>query len=298
LWDQKDFLRDVDEGRFYLPDAEEGERETLVTSSIDAEPEQCLRVPGPSFLPMIAAVFTGGAFIFPTYHLYAAGLISGAVAICVILLWLWTGTAVIPEKPDKDVGLGLRLPLYASGPRSVGWWAMFITMLGDMTAFLSLVFAHFFCWTVHADFPPATSPGAGLVWPGLGLALLLAAWLATFFARGWNRRGDVSAMRIALAAAVALASLGGACLLAGPWVNGLDPTAHVYPAMVWILLIWTALHVGAGIIMQLYCIARSAAGLLTPSHDIDLCNVTLFWHFVAATTLITVAVVALFPGLA
>ncbi len=72
LWDQKDFMRDVDEGRFYLPDAEEGERETLVTSSIDAEPEQCLRVAGPSFLPMIAAVFTGGAFIFPTFHMYVA----------------------------------------------------------------------------------------------------------------------------------------------------------------------------------------------------------------------------------
>ena len=147
-------MRDVDEGRFYLPDAEEGERETLITSSIDAEPEQCLRVAGPSFLPLIAAVFTGGAFIFPTFHMYAATLISAALALGAILAWLWTGTAIIPEKPEKDVGLGLRLPLYVSGPRSVGWWAMFITMLGDMTAFLSLVFGYFFYWTVHADFPP------------------------------------------------------------------------------------------------------------------------------------------------
>ena len=32
LWDQPNFVRDVDEGRFYLPDAEELKRETLVTS--------------------------------------------------------------------------------------------------------------------------------------------------------------------------------------------------------------------------------------------------------------------------
>ena len=31
--------------------------------------------------------------------------------------WLWTGTAFIPEKEEKDVGLGLTLPLYVSGRR-------------------------------------------------------------------------------------------------------------------------------------------------------------------------------------
>jgi cytochrome c oxidase subunit I+III len=291
-------MRAVDEGRFYLPDAEEGERETLVTSSIDAEPEHCLRVPGPSFLPMIAAVFTGGAFIFPTFHMYAAGLISAALALGFILVWLWTGTAIIPEKPDKDVGLGLRLPLYLSGSRSVGWWAMFITMLGDMAAFFSLVFGYFFYWTVRTDFPPAPALGPGLAWPLLGLIALLGAWLLTVAARHLNRRGDPPAMRAALAAATALALLGGAALLAGPWFAGLDPVAHVYPAVVWILLIWAVLHVGAGVIMQLYCIARSFAGLLTSAHDIDICNVALFWHFVAATALVTVATVALFPMVA
>jgi cytochrome c oxidase subunit I+III len=298
LWDQENFMRDVDEGRFYLPDAEEGERETLVTSSIDAEPEQCLRLAGPSFLPMIAAIFTGGLFILPTFHMYAAGLISGALALCVILVWLWTGTAMIPEKRAKDVGLGLTLPLYLSGPRSVGWWAMFITMLGDMTAFASLVFAYFFFWTIHADFPPPAALGPGLVWPLLGLAALLGAWLLTVAARRSNGRGDLAAMRGALAAAAALAVLGGAALLAGPWFAGLDPTAHAYPAVVWILLIWTALHVGAGIVMQLYCIAGSLAGRLTPEFDIDIRNVALFWHFLAATAVITVTVVALFPMVA
>ncbi len=58
------------------------------------------------------------------------------------------------EKAEKDVGLGVIAPLYVSGPQAVGWWAMFITMLGDMTAYLSLVFAYFFYWTIHTDFPP------------------------------------------------------------------------------------------------------------------------------------------------
>jgi hypothetical protein len=42
--------RDIKAGRFYLPDALEGRRETLVTSVLDAEPHQCLRVGGTSVL--------------------------------------------------------------------------------------------------------------------------------------------------------------------------------------------------------------------------------------------------------
>src|SRR5687768_2405863 len=70
LWQQPNFMRDVDEGRFYLPDAEEGKRETLVTTIIDAQPIQCLRVSGPSFVAFWAAMFTGGIFIFSTFHLW------------------------------------------------------------------------------------------------------------------------------------------------------------------------------------------------------------------------------------
>ena len=63
---------------------------------------------------------------------------------------------------------------------------------------------------------------------------------------------------------------GGAALLAGPWVTGLDPTSHVYPATVWLLVIWTAVHVAVGVIMQLYCVARRLAGRMTARHDIDI----------------------------
>ncbi len=132
------------QGRFYLPDAEEGKREMIVTSIIDAQPIQCLRVPGPTFLTLFAAVFTGGVFIFPTYKLWWPIAISGVLALGTILIWLWTGSAFIPEKDEKYVGHNLTLPLYASGPTSVGWWAMFITLLGMMTAFVSLVFGYFF----------------------------------------------------------------------------------------------------------------------------------------------------------
>jgi cytochrome c oxidase subunit I+III len=295
LWDQPNFMRDVDQGRFFLPDAEEGMRETLVTTAIDAQPIQCLRVPGPTFLTLFAALFTGGVFIFSTYHWWWPAAISGVLALGAILVWLWTGTAWIPEKEEKDVGLGLRLPLYVSGPRSVSWWAMFITMLGDMTAFVCLVFGYFFYWTIHDDFPPDPSAGPGVVWPTVSAVLLLGSWALTVLARRCNRRDRAALFYAGLVSAAALAVAGGGALLAGPWLSGLDPASHAHPATVWMLVLWTVVHVAAGLIMQLYCIARRLAGRMTARHDIDVVNVALYWHFMAVTAVVTVAVIAGFP---
>ena len=88
------------------------------------------------------------------------------------------------------------------------------------------------------------------------------------------------------------------------------PTIHRYEqnkrgvspsvALVWSLSgrSSTALHAGTGVIMQLYCLARRAAGRMTARYDIDIHNVALFWHFVALTAVVTVAVIAGFPWVA
>ncbi|HRY24474.1 MAG TPA: cytochrome c oxidase subunit I [Geminicoccaceae bacterium] len=295
LWEQANFVRDVDEGRFFLPDAEEGERETLVTSVLDAEGVQCLRVPGPTFLTMAAAVFTGGVFIFATYHWYAATAVSGVLALASIIAWLWTGTAVIPEKDEKHIGHGRTLPLYMSGPRSVGWWAMCITMIGDMTAFFSLVFTYFFFWTVNPSFPPEAAPGPGVLWPAVALAMLIGAWALTTMARRWNARDRVLSLRAGLALAIVLAAASMGALVFGVRGTGLDPTASSYGATVWVLILWLAAHVAVGSVMQAYCIARSMAGKLTGKWDIEIRNVSLYWHFLAFTAAATTAVIALFP---
>ena len=44
------------QARFYLPDAAEGRRETLVTSVLDAEPVQCLRVGGTTVSTIVGRV--------------------------------------------------------------------------------------------------------------------------------------------------------------------------------------------------------------------------------------------------
>src|SRR5690606_32820069 len=121
------------------------------------------------------------------------------------------------------------------------------------TAFLSLVFGYLFYWTAKDDFLPADASLG--VWPIVGLIAVGASWALTLLGRRLNRAGRGGAFYGALALGVGLAIAGAVALLAGPYVEGMDPTRHVYPAMVWLLLGWTALHVALGVVMQLYCVA-------------------------------------------
>ncbi|WP_375271197.1 cytochrome c oxidase subunit I [Sphingomonas sp.] len=296
IWDQPNFVANVDEGRFFLPDAEEGRRETIITTAVDARPAQVIRLGTPSVVPMITAVALGSVFILTTYHLYWAALAGGMATLAAVLWWLWS-TAEIPEKPEKSIGHGIVLPLYRSGPAAPGWWAMFITMMADATAFSGLVFGYYFYWTVHPDFPP-TGPGMdgpGTFWPMVALALTLASWAMTVAARELHGQGQVTVARglLALGIVVTLASL--LAGIAGPWLTGLAPKLHVYGAIVWTLAIWTATHAGVGVICQSYTLARSFAGRMTPDHDADLRNITVFFHFLALTAIVTYATIGLFP---
>lgn len=169
---------------------------------------------------------------------------------------------------------------------------MFITMMADATAFSGLVFGYYFYWTIHPDFGTGfDGPGSG--GPMTALALSLASWASTLIAREVHHRGSVNAARglLVVGALTAIASLfaGIACL------DGLDPEANVYPAIVWVLVVWTVVHAAIAAIMQLYTLARSVAGRMTPTHDADIRNITVYMHFFALTAIVTYLTIGLFP---
>jgi len=266
----------------------------LITSSIDATPIQCMRIPGPTYITLIAAIAVGGIFIFPTFKMYGLMGVSIIASIAVIAVWMWTGTGEIPEKDTKDVGLGVTLPLYMSGRHSAGWWAMGITMLAVFTAYVCLVFGYIFYWTLHERFVP--DDAGSLAWiAAVGLAATTAAWGLTMTARRANTADRARAFYACAAASVVAALAGGALIPAHLYLADLNPTVHVYAAIVWVLAIWSAVQTAIGAVMLAYCIARRAAGRMDARHDIDIVNVELYWHFTMVTNAITVALNAGVP---
>ena len=294
LWQQENFLEDVDNGRFLIPDAPDMRRETIITSVVDGRPEQVLQVPGNSWWPLLAAIATGGLFIGATFHAWVITGISGALAFVLILCWLWT-TAERPARNERDAGCGYVLPLYVSGPQSVGWWAMFITVLADGTAFVSVIFGYYFYWTTAETWPPPSLGELDLLIPAVAFPFLLLAAGLIRWALVVLRNSRIGRFKLAV-------GLGCACLLAFGglellWLLGanLDPTAHSYPAIIWTILLYLLIHVALSLVMGLYVLARLRAGRLAPGFDIDLRNSALFWYFTAIMGVIAMATVHLFP---
>lgn len=297
LWDDPELPGKMERGECYLADAREGRRETLVTSVLDARPEQCMRVSGPGYPPLVAAVFTGAAFILATFSVYSWAAVAGVLAVVAILYWLWTSTGLAPEAAEKDVGLGVRLPTYVSGPKSCGWWAMFITMLGDLTAFVSILFGYFFFWTIHEAFPPPGAAPLGIAWPLAGVVAAGIAWLSTRLAIGWTAERHWHHHRSALVLGMTASAVATGCLVFGPLQAGMDPTEHVYPATVWLILGWLAMHCALGFLMQGYCLARSFTSHFGEERNMEIWNVALYWSFTLVMTAGGTVVIVGFPAL-
>src|SRR3546814_1767334 len=118
-----------------------------------------------------------------TIQAYGSSLACGVLAIPCVLRWLWeTDRPVTTE--SADIGAGIRLPTYVTGPKTPGWWAMIILLIVIGMIFLMAVFSYLYPYGVHPSF--WTSPPS-LFWffPFLaahGLAslfALLARWLLT-----------------------------------------------------------------------------------------------------------------------
>lgn len=147
LWDQPNLAEDVDAGRYYLPNAPTGGRETIITSPIDAKPQYVLQMPGPSWPTVLAAVGTAGFFLFLTVKMVIPAVLSGILAVWMVWKWLWS-TDPGPSHPPVDIGGGIKLPVHMTGASSHSWWAMIVLILVSGSMFASLLFAYLFLWTV------------------------------------------------------------------------------------------------------------------------------------------------------
>lgn len=294
LWQQENFLDDVDNGRFLLPDAPDMKRETIITSVVDAKPEQVLRVPGPSSWPILCAAATGGVFLASTFHWWWITGISAVLAFVFILCWVWH-TAEIPEKPTRDAGCGYVLPLYVSGPQSVGWWALFIMILGDAAAFVALLFGYFFFWTVNPDWPPPGQPPLESTLPLLAVIALSLAVPLVRYSIGALNSGRIRLFVLLVGLGLWGLLLGGVLELGWLLASGLDPKSHAYPAILWTLILYHLLHLAVALVMGVYVLVRLYYKRLAPGYDIDLRNTSLFWHYTVLMGAVTLGVITLFP---
>jgi cytochrome c oxidase subunit I+III len=295
LWDQPNLARDVEAGRYFLPNTATGGRETLVTSTLEAEPQHLLLMPKPSPWHVWAALFTAGFFLLLTIQAYMASAISGVLAVLCIVQWCWFLDHPAPEA-EADVGAGIRVPTYASGPSSHGWWAMAITLVVAGMVLAMAAFSYVFLWSrnIAAWSPP---PGAASL-----AKVLLAYGGAAFLAWGACRMLRLDRVRTPVIATAMMALAAG--LIATGWFTDLRawldtdlrPEASAQGAAVYFLLAWQGFFAAVIALMGGYVVARWLAGLVGASRPSTFDLIAMFVIYAAGQGAFATLLTRLFPG--
>src|SRR5690606_10869076 len=137
-----------------------------------------------------------GFFLLLTVQLYWPAVISGLIAIASIFRWVWS--LDLPMKqPDADIGAGIRVPTYRSGPGSHGWWAMVVLLVVLGMIFGMLVFSYLYMWSQRTHLFLPVEDTTVLTWGTLVLVGAFIAAAAAWLLRGRSPAGAVVAILIA-----------------------------------------------------------------------------------------------------
>jgi cytochrome c oxidase subunit I+III len=299
LWDQPNLAQDVEAGRYYLPGAPTGRRETIITSPIDARPLYILQMPGASWPPVLAAFGTAVFFLLLTVKLVIPALIAGVFTIAMVICWMWT-TDPGPSHPPVDIGGGIKLPVYVTGPMSHSWWAMVVLIIVSTSMLACLIFSYFFLWTVSPQVWPAGLNALPAADYPMAAALLLVlsscamAYASRALGSARSRFGQWP-MRFSLLLAIPLLIAAFGVELYAHWQSGLRPTESSYAAMVYAFIATQGFFVAIVAVMGLYTFARSMCGLLNGRRRATFDNTLLFWQYTVVQGLVMLAVVHVFP---
>jgi cytochrome c oxidase subunit I+III len=278
LWEDPALREQVDQGRYYLPGTVTGARETVVTSARRARPEFVLRLPGPSWLPMLAGIATALFFFALTVKWAWVAVAGAALTLGCIVRWLWD-TDPAPGGRLYDIGGGVRLPDYLNGWRAQGWWGVAVLLLVNSAVFLSLVFSHFYLglqpdgWLTQGMRVLTGANGIGTV------AALLATAGAAWLASRALRHSRSTMFRCWMIAGAALLLLAFALQCHG--LRDVDPKAHAHGATIWALLAWQGVHVLLVVLMIAYTLARHAARKLDAARRVTFDNTFLVCLYTA-----------------
>jgi cytochrome c oxidase subunit I+III len=295
LWDQKDLQKDVDAGRYFIPGTVTGERETLVTTAINAEPIQLMRLPRPSGWHVWAALFTAAFFLILVIQAYAVAAVCGVAAVYCIVMWCWKLDR--PHEVDMaDIGAGVMVPTYASGTASHGWWAMAITLIvaGMVTAMTA--FSYVFLWSGRPETwapPPEMLTLLGVL--ALDALAVVLLWTSVRMLKANRPRSPMIWAVLASLGAIAVVSAWGLDLMT--WRgSGLMPQHSGQGATVYAFLAWQGMFVLTAAIMALYAPARWLAGHASAKRPATAELMALFLTYAAGQSAFAALLTRLFPG--
>lgn len=292
LWDQPELMdrpaAEIDGALRRYPDHR---RETIGCDPVTGAPMQILRLPHPTWFPLISAIGLALTFAATLASIYWLVGVGAVVALIGITGWMWEPS---DSGMERDIGLeGLRLPVNVVSKRSHLHVGTVGTILISFALFASLGFSGLYLWNTQPSFVEATAPPAELpatIAIAGGVILALIAMLANRMAA---RGGLFLASQLDLL--IALSSLGLGFLF---WFSLLpvDPWGTAFGAVLWALGAFVAAHLAVVLYWSLFNAARKLTGAVRPGQTLPDLLLSSFAQAVGAMTVLTGSAFLLLAG--
>ncbi|HXH52030.1 MAG TPA: cytochrome c oxidase subunit I [Sphingomicrobium sp.] len=294
LQDDPDLPAKLAAGDGYVARCRNAWRETIGVDGVSGRAEQLILLPGPSYVPLFAALAAAGFFVSFLFSVYAAAAVSALLVLFFVLLWLWqTGLTADPE--PADVGRGLELMPHSGSPQAPGWWGMVFTLVADGALFGSLLFGYLFLWTIAPNWPPPRWIEPDPILPLLSAVALAAGAYFARRARMANALDAASSRQSSLLIGAVAGLTAMLAFLAAPLMLAPSPVEHAYGAGVAALSGYAALHAFLAAVACGFAWARGSFGYVSPLRSLDMRNAELFWLYTAGTGFVILALIHLLP---
>lgn len=294
LWTDPKIGAEAAAGLHLLPGEAATRMQTLGVDILTGEPKFVIDLPRPTLMPVTAALclfFFFGAMLAKFYAIAPLGL---AAALLVFLRWAWiTG---LPEDPAPiEVSEGRQLPRHEVAAHAPGWWGLALTHFANGAFFVSLIFGYAYIVFISPGPPPPGFAPPALLAAALAAALVIGAAASTMALRAVRAGATMASWFWTTATALA-----GLAATAAPLAIGFghapEPTLHAFAAVVWVCLIYAALHAFIGMVIAGFTLAHGAAGYVSAARALD-CRILASWWLYTAATGLTIVALTLFPSL-
>ena len=293
LWDQPELTRgDPAEIEGALREARDHRRETIGCDPVSGEPIQILRLPHPTWFPLISAVGLAVTFLGALVSIYSMSGVGAVITLIGFTGWFWepSDSGAMRNTGIRD---GLELPVNAVEKRSHLYIGTVGTLLILYALFASILFAGLYLWNTQPLFAEATQRPArvyALVSFGLGVAYFALSWMT---ARGALLYGPMHlAIFVNALLAVITVFAGLALFLA---LLPVDPYSTALAAVGWALGAFVAANMAVVLYWSLFNLLRKVTKSVSPSQTLPDFLLGTFGKATATMLLIT-AIAFLFAG--